>query len=205
MGENAESRRGALVRAGEAAVAPLYPAARLIKGAVLDAEATRAAVLRDAGGAAAAGRGAAATGEKDLAALVAALREETTRLQEEVHRELPRAALSLARRVLDVEFALRPERVVDLVRATMRGARTAERLAVHLHPHDLPLVERARDSLSAEAPYASEIRFLSDPELPRHSIRIETEMGKYIAGLSEGIRRLEDSLLRSLAREGDRP
>ena len=112
--------------------------------------------------------------------------------------EVQRTAFRFAKAILDVEFAVRPERVVELVESVLERARQYRQIRIHLHPLDLPLVEQARKQLEDRLTLATELRLLPDEELERQGVVIETEMGTYLGSVDEQLRPLREHLRLSL-------
>jgi len=193
---------------------PLYPASRLLKGAVLEADRTLAdagRVLADARQQAAAIKGAAqaeadsvrraafergaAEAAAEFAELLKRLDAEIGRLQQSYARDVQRVAFRFARAVLDVEFQARPDRVADLAATLLKPARLYNQVTLHLHPADVELVRSRHDQLLKQLAFAKEIHFTADESLPPHGVRVETEMGLYDGSVETQLRRLEAHVL----------
>lgn len=187
-----ERRAGRVVRSGQAAISPLYPISRVVK-----AGSSPGAAPPDLSGS-----GAAEPTSAGLAATIADVRRQLEAQRVRLEADLPRAALALARRILDVEFAANPERIVDLARSAVRAARGADRIEVYVHPSQLPALRKAMAALAREAPDASEVRLVPDPSLQPLGLRLETDMGSYFAGLEDRLRRLESQVVEPTARDG---
>jgi flagellar biosynthesis/type III secretory pathway protein FliH len=214
-----------VIRGGaDAKVEPLYPATRLLKGAVLDAQraaadakrllekarADAAAIRKPAVDEADAGRRDAFErgSERAAAELAQTLRNfgtELERLKGQFARDAQRVAFKLARMILDVELAVRPERIVDLVASVLGRAKLYERIALHLHPDDVDRVRPHQAALTRELAFAREIQLCADAELPPHGVRVETEMGIYDGSIDVQLKRLRAHLLGPAAADDGEP
>jgi flagellar biosynthesis/type III secretory pathway protein FliH len=106
-----------------------------------------------------------------------------------------RIAFKLARMVLDVEFQVRPERIVELVSGVLGRAKLYNSVAVHLHPDDIQRVRPHEPDLMKQLAFARKIQWCADAELPLHGVRIETEMGIYDGSIDVQLKRLQAHLL----------
>jgi flagellar assembly protein FliH len=100
----------------------------------------------------------------------------------------------LAERLLGEVLALEPRRIVALARRALDEARGARRVTIIAHPDDAALIEEAL--LSAHAGGAA--RVLADPERPRGSLRLDTDIGVLDADLAPQLDRLLPKLRESL-------
>src|SRR3546814_519782 len=119
------------------------------------------------------------TGREDMNQQVARLRgliEQIARplatLDDEVERALVDLACAVARRLLDEELALAPERVLTLARTAL-AALPADRLDIRLdlRPDE---ARQGRDEL-LPPPEAENFRIVDDPALARGDCRVQTE------------------------------
>jgi flagellar biosynthesis/type III secretory pathway protein FliH len=203
-----------VIRGADAKVQPLYPATRLLKGAVVEAEraaAEAARLLEDAKAQSAQIR-QAATDEADAvrkAAFAAGSEEATAQfaktlanfeaqlenLKQQFARDVQRVAFKVARMVLNVELQVKPERIVELVATVLARARMYNSVAVHLHPDDVERLRPHQQALARQLTFAKEIQLHADAELPPHGVRVETEMGTYDGSIDVQLKRLQDHLL----------
>ena len=86
-------------------------------------------------------------------------------------------AWQLARTVLEVEFALHPGRIVNMVQRVLERARLATSLVVRVRPTDLELVRAQLPEL--ERSVGARVNLAPDPELPLGGVRVETGRGTY--------------------------
>jgi flagellar biosynthesis/type III secretory pathway protein FliH len=203
-------------------VQPLYPATRLLKGAVLDAEqiALQARQLREAAQAEAKSIRQAAHDEADavrkeafehgareaateFTVLLQKLDAEIERLKKRFAVDVQRVAFRFAKAILDVEFVANPDRVVQLVSQVIKPARLYHRVKIHLHPDDVERVRADQQRLAKQLAFAREIQFAADAELPRHGVRVETEMGSYVGTVDSQIKKLQEHLLPGAAPLGE--
>jgi flagellar biosynthesis/type III secretory pathway protein FliH len=169
---------------------PLFPAARLLKGAVLDAERT----AREARAEAEAARRDAeltrtrareqgrAEGLAEARVLLEDLARQIGAWRASVATELAETALYVARTVLNTELRASSDAVAGMALAAARRARFCSKLVVCAHPDDLAAIRVRAGEFAGEAPQAESIEFRADPTLPRFRVRIDTETGAYEAG-----------------------
>jgi flagellar biosynthesis/type III secretory pathway protein FliH len=210
------------VRGADARVQALYPATRLVKGAVLDAErlAAEAKRLKEAAVAEAAAIRMAAQDEADsvrraafehgakeaageFAALLKKLEEEIEAMRKRFATDVQRVAFRFARAVLDVEFAARPERLTQLVSKVMQPARLYHRVKIHLHPDDVDRVKADQAQLVKQLAFVRDLQFCPADDLPPHGVRVETEMGSYDGNIDTQIKKLQQHLLPNSEPFGD--
>lgn len=100
----------------------------------------------------------------------------------------------LAERLLGEALELEPRRVVAIARRALEEARGARRVTIVAHPEDATLIEQAL--LSVHAGGAALV--LADPERPRGSLRLDTDIGVLDADLAPQLDRLLPKLRESL-------
>jgi flagellar assembly protein FliH len=166
-------------------IAEAEEAARRIRGAA-EAEVADAAE--------AARKAVRVAGARRLRSLVASFLDETARARAAFGVDVQRTSLRFARAVLDVEFAVRPERIADLVGRALEAARGRDRLLVHVHPDDLAMVNAAIEGLRREHGVLGSVVVHTDKRLPAHGVRVETEMGQYDASVEAQLRPLAEHL-----------
>lgn len=135
-------------------------------------------------------------------ATLQALEQEIAAQRERFEHDVLAASYRFARAILDVEFAARPERIVELVAKALERARLHGRIAVHLHPDEAPLVRAALERLRSESGVRGEITVHQDRKLSPHGVRLETEMGTYDASIDEQFRPLREHLAQRTKRSG---
>ncbi|MEX2215517.1 MAG: FliH/SctL family protein [Phycisphaeraceae bacterium] len=193
-----------LIHAADADIRPLYPVARLIKGAVLEAEQQRmqARELLQQAMAEAKRLVNEATAQAE-----AVLNEARDQGHEEGFRkfrglieraaadvdlfgrkfadEVTRIAFRVAREVLNVEFAVQPHRIVDLVKSAIHHIRSRypQRIVVHLHPDDYSIVAAATEQFAGALSPETQFSLVQDADLKQRSVLLETEMGHYDFGM----------------------
>jgi flagellar assembly protein FliH len=100
----------------------------------------------------------------------------------------------LAERLLGEELALEPKRIVAMARRALDEARGARRVTIIAHPDDAALIEEALRAIHA----GGAARVLPDPERPRGSLRLDTDIGVLDADLAPQLDRLLPKLRESL-------
>ena len=197
---SAATPKARLVKADQADVKPLYPVARLIKGAVLDAEDMKSQakqLLQDA--------------EKEAQRLVSEAKQQAqqeltdarqrgfdegyakfqqlnqqaevqvTQLATKFSQEVTTAAFRLAREILDAELQQDPQRIIKVIESGLEHLRSRfpKRVSVHLHPEDFELVESNKTAFAGVVSEDVQFGFVKDTEVSRHHVIMETEMGHY--------------------------
>jgi flagellar assembly protein FliH len=88
-------------------------------------------------------------------------------------------AFKLARRVVECEFAAKPERVLEFVKSALEKARFGGApIVVYLHPDDVPLVQTAASALAEKLRLVDTPRIVEDPQLTRSSVRVEAGVNR---------------------------
>jgi flagellar biosynthesis/type III secretory pathway protein FliH len=207
-------RTARVVRNADGRAQPLYPATRLLKGAVLDAERATAdavllrqttmkecAALHQAAldEAAAVRQAAFDRGAQEAAAeftgMLQKLETEIDRLKTRFATDVQRVAFRFAKAIIDVEFQAKPERLLQLIEKVLKPAKLYNRVKIVLHPNDVARIRADQQRLAKQLAFAKEIEFAADPKLPPHGVRVETEMGSYDGTIETQIRRLQEHLL----------
>jgi flagellar assembly protein FliH len=179
---------------------PLYPVARLIKGAVVEAEQERTKARQLLEQALAEAQRiteeAKAQAEIELSdarekgyregfllyhQLIDAAQQQVSGLTERFTTEVTSIAFRVAREVLDVEFTARPERIMQVVTAAVDHLRSRfpQRILVHLHPLDFDFVQSHKDAFAGLVPPDIQFSLVKDSDLQRYEVLLETEMGHY--------------------------
>lgn len=133
-----------------------------------------------------------------LAARAIALRTHESETAERQLDQLLELSRVLAERLLGEALRLDPERIVDLARQALREARGARQIVIEAHPDDVPVLERALETL---APNAHAVRILSLETRPRSNLKIVTDVGVLDADLSPQLERLTQKLRETLKHE----
>lgn len=223
------SRRGRLVSAGTVTIEPLYPSSKLLKSALFQADELQAEaaqrveqarrqaehILGEARRAAeqiveaarreealirqTAAREGALKASEDWTALIHGFNEAV----EEYTRRLPEwvrdTSYRLARHILEVEFTVRPDRVLEFVDRALAKARRQKAITIHLHPDDYAIVEPLRLKLQEKHGLEEAPRVIESDEVPRHSVRVETGVSR--AAYEIGIDELFEELRRQVERK----
>ena len=100
----------------------------------------------------------------------------------------------LAERLLGEALELEPSRIVAIARRALEEARGARRVTVVAHPDDAALIGEALLTLQA----GGAATVLADPERPRGSLRLDTDIGVLDADLAPQLDRLLPKLRESL-------
>ena len=208
-------RTPSVLRAAQAArrIQPAYPATRLIKGAVFEAEALRAeaanalrearqqaeAIVADARAHAQsvhdeASHAGFAEGERLFINLCQQLNRRARALDDTVPQEIVDLALTVARHLLEAELRTNAQRVTDLIKTVARRHRRRRQLTVHLHPDDLAVVRPRYEQLKEELG-AFELRLLESTTLERFDVLVDSESGRLDGSLGFQMEQLRPVLI----------
>lgn len=196
--------RGRVIRGESAAVVALYPASRLLRKSLAEVEALRTQVLADVDAARAEAKAIVEDAQRRSRDIEAAAHVEAERVkktaEEEAHRRVAAEAESLlasihqaveswtkkypsdvatfawriARKVVDCEFAVKPERVLEFVQLALEKARFgATGVVIYLHPDDVPIVAPAAGRLVEKLRLAEPPAIVEDKSLQRSAVRVE--------------------------------
>lgn len=179
-----ETARGELARAQREA-SELREAAHLEAANITGSAAQQVALAVEEGR-----RAAAEEVRRHAHEFFAAFEAETSRLGDQLAAHAQRSAWLIASAVLKVEFAVRPDTVVDVVSSALREARLYERVTVCVHPGDLALIEPHVERLRALSTVASSFSLRADPSVQRGGVRIDTEMGSFDGSVEARLARL---------------
>lgn len=201
-----------MVRGNEARCEPLYPTARLIKGAVFEAEDLRRAAedlksrtetdmaeLRERTETEAQARLKEAyelglrEGRDEFHELLTESRKAFAAFTRHLEENLKKEAIQLAGRIIDIEFERVPDHLAKLIRQGVDEVmqRFPASVLIHLHPDDFDLVKSREDEISEGVPDHTNFSLVRDTGLQRHDIVIETDMGFYDVGLNSRLRLME--------------
>jgi flagellar biosynthesis/type III secretory pathway protein FliH len=132
-----------------------------------------------------------AAGRAEMTALIRELQGQIADLQRQWPADVQRVAFAIARRILDVEFRVDPDRIVDLVACVLRSARFYQDVTVVLHPDDLARVAPHQAVLRQGLIHAEHVRLRADATLAPHGVRIETNRGVFDGVIEHQFQRLE--------------
>lgn len=122
-------------------------------------------------------------GAESFAAALVEVERTMESLRRQAGLDARRLAVRFAKAVLDVEFSVAPERVLDLVESLLRRAGNPPQLEVRLHPSDAVLVRQRVTTLRERAGLTGQIRVLDDDAVPEHNVRVESRAGVWEAGI----------------------
>lgn len=198
-------------------VEPFFPPARLLRTVTIEAEQQRSEAAAELAAARAEARRMLDEAAREAEGLIDTARAEgvrrgldslssiLTKASDELdsfRRRLldaeQRTAYRIAREVIEVEFAVRPERVRDLVAEALDAAEAYKSISVFVSPSDFGVISEAREQLVASIGEKQVLEFLSDDTLGRNEIRVETEMGAFTRSLEQRL-----AVLRDLEAESD--
>jgi len=112
-------------------------------------------------------------------------------------------AIAAAEQLIKTQLELAPEKIVYVVRETLRLLNGGGQLRIYVSPVDLPACLEMRESLNTEFQEVNRLEILPDGALGRGSCRVESENGSAEHLLYDESRRLREMLL-SIARREDR-
>lgn len=103
-------------------------------------------------------------------------------------------ALEVAARIVRAEVAIRPERVLDIVRAAIRRATDREQLLIHVNPADLQICRDGAPDLMIQMGGIRRIDVVDDPRIARGGCILETPTGDVDATLAGQLARIHEAL-----------
>jgi flagellar assembly protein FliH len=130
-----------------------------------------------------------------LRAAAAAVERRAAELEEEAAPAAAGLAVEIAARVLRAEVAVRPERVVDVIRGALRRAADRERIVVRVNPADLAVCREAAPDLLATTGGIGRLDFFDDQRVARGSCVLETGSGDIDATFPSQLARIHEALL----------
>jgi flagellar assembly protein FliH len=108
--------------------------------------------------------------------------------------EAAAVALEVAARIVRAEIAVRPERVLDVVRAAIRRATDRERLLIHVNPADLQICRDGAPELMTQMGGIMRIDVVDDPRIATGGCILETPTGDVDATLAGQLARIHEAL-----------
>lgn len=189
-----------VVKAKHADPQPLYPVARLIKGAVLEAEDLRTQARKLLQNAETEAQRlvheAKEQAQQELSdarqrgfdegfakfhELVLQASKKVDAMSAQFGGEVTSAAFRLASEILDSELKSDPQRIIQVIGGGLEHLRSRfpKRVAVHLHPEDFDLVESNKSAFTGIVADDVQFGFVKDSDIQRHQVIMETEMGHY--------------------------
>jgi flagellar biosynthesis/type III secretory pathway protein FliH len=136
-----------------------------------------------------------AEGLAQTMATLAAARTEAARQLESAAPDAITLAVKMAEKIVGRAVTLAPEVIADIAGAALEACRPrGGAVRLRLHPEDLPAAEARRATLAAQAPAASAIELVADPDVGRFGCVIETPLGRVDARLETQLRALERAL-----------
>lgn len=127
-----------------------------------------------------------------LAAAFAELAEERLRSAEVLEREAVELALHIAEKVVCGALEVQPERVLDVVRGTLRRVVERERLTVLVNPDDLTLVSEAAGSLTGALGGMERLEVQSERRVARGGCVLRTADGEIDARIEQQLDRARE-------------
>jgi flagellar assembly protein FliH len=139
-----------------------------------------------------------------LTAAVESLRLEAGRLAEQARADALEIGFQVARRILELELAARPEPLFSLVRSAVRRLGDARHLVIKLHPEDAQRVgsEEGRQKLGLTL---MKVEVAADASLERGDCVIESENATVDGRLSTRLDELKRGVESALAEPEARP
>jgi flagellar biosynthesis/type III secretory pathway protein FliH len=131
--------------------------------------------------------------DASVAAVTVQAKKDAAQLLVDTRGDLEQLALGIARKLLGEALQLEPELVGNVVREVLRGVIDAQRVTLHVHPDDLPLLEQKRQQLTREAELDA-IALLPDPGVSRGGCIVESERGLIDGRVETQLETLADAL-----------
>lgn len=133
-----------------------------------------------------------------LAAAAAELLRERERGADALERQAVELALQIAEKVVCGVLEVQPERVLDVVRGTLRRVVERERVTVLVNPDDLDLVREAAGSLTGALGGIERLEIQGERRVPRGGAVLRTAAGEVDARVSEQLDRAREVIAAEL-------
>lgn len=127
-----------------------------------------------------------------LAAALTEVAEERLRSADALERQAVGLALQIAEKVLCGTLAVQPERVVEVVRGSLRRVVERERLTLLVNPDDVDLVRSATDSLTGALGGIERLEIQGERRVPRGGCVLRTADGEIDARIEEQLDRARE-------------
>lgn len=137
----------------------------------------------------------AANGRAKWESLVLDLDSSIQSLLTRVPIDVQHLAIAVARKVIEIEFALRPDAVVDLVRSVLSAAKLYREISVVVSPTDLDRVTAEAESLQQRLVAVERFSVRADPEVPPGGVRLETDRGVLDGSIETQLAVIADAML----------
>lgn len=108
-------------------------------------------------------------------------------------------AMQIAEKAIAAALDARPERVVDVVRGALRCLVDRDRVTIHVHPEDLPLVREAVDSLVQQLGGIEHIEVQEERRVPRGGAIVRSAAGEIDARVQTKLDKAREILDHELA------
>ncbi|MGE0028029.1 MAG: FliH/SctL family protein [Thermoleophilia bacterium] len=115
-------------------------------------------------------------------------------LRQDAVREATTLAVEVAGRVLRAELAVRPERVADVVRGSIRRAADRSALVARVSPRDLAACRAAIPGIMEEMGGIARLEVVDDPRVSPGSCLLETSVGDVDATVESQLARILEAL-----------
>ena len=135
-----------------------------------------------------------------LAAAREELAQERERCAEALEREAVELALQIAEKVLSGVLEVQPERVLDVVRGSLRRVVERERVTVLVNPDDLELVRASSASLTGALGGIDRLEIQEERRVPRGGALLRTAAGEIDARVAEQLERVREVIQSELDR-----
>ncbi len=130
----------------------------------------------------------------EVAAQWIALAEQRDRQLAALEPQLVELGLQLARRILDEELRLAPERIAALAAPLLARVRRARQVVVRVHPDDRDALAAQLPALRASAELAAAVHIQDDPDLARGDCVVVSDAGALDARIETQLRALGKAL-----------
>ena len=107
-------------------------------------------------------------------------------------------ALAIARKVIGVELAVRPELVVEVATGALRRAAERDHVVLLVNPDDIDLVREAAADLSGALGMIRRLEIAPERRVDRGGCLVQTAEGEIDAGIETQLEKVREVLLGSL-------
>lgn len=122
------------------------------------------------------------------------LQAERDEFFDRIEPEVVRLAVAVAEKILAQELELRPEVVVDMIRAAIRRIRDRETLRISVNPRDFEQVRAAREDLTSAIDGVRNLEIVEDRRVGRGGCVIESPNGTLDARVETQIEEIGQTL-----------
>jgi flagellar assembly protein FliH len=126
------------------------------------------------------------------------VREFRAEAAESVERQAAVLAVEIAEKVVAGALEVQPERVLDVVRGTLRAIVERERLVIQVNPDDLAIVREGLDELTGALGGIEHVEVQEERRVQRGGAVVRTAVGEVDANIRTKLDRAREAVLKEL-------